>query len=155
MTHWIQAVGFAALCGLLEGWLSGPRPFVFLASLRQPRWGLPIAGWLLVGAAFYVIMTYAASQTIRTVEHGVIPLATVMTVMIADGFWNYLLFRRKRFDWAYWYLFPYAALVSLSAFAVFEINRPAGILIAAYLIFLPYDFALTKALVRLNPQYTA
>lgn len=98
-------------------------------------------------------MTFAMTQSMRAIDHGILPVAAVIAVMIADAFWNYLLFRRKRFDWAFWYLFPYTLLVIIAVFAVFDIDRIAGILMACYLAFLPYDFAWTRALVRLNRQY--
>lgn len=46
---WLLALMLAAFCAALEAWLSGPKPFRFLASLKQPRWALPIWGWMIVG----------------------------------------------------------------------------------------------------------
>ncbi|RWO51338.1 hypothetical protein [Mesorhizobium sp.] len=48
---WLLALMLAAFCAALEAWLSGPKPFRFLASLKQPRWALPIWGWMIVGGA--------------------------------------------------------------------------------------------------------
>src|SRR5688572_21917709 len=110
LSPWLVALALAALCAALEAWMSGPRPFRFLATLKQPRWALPVWGWMVVGGAFYVIMTFAVAAMLRKQEPGLLALALIVTVMIADGVWNYILFRRRRLDWAYRYLFPYTML---------------------------------------------
>lgn len=149
---WLLALILAACCAALEAWLSGPKPFRFLASLKQPRWALPIWGWVVVGGAFYVIMTFGLAAMLRAQEQGFAALAMIVAVMVTDGIWNYLLFRRKRLDLAYWYLFPYTVLVAATTVAVFTVDALAGGLIAIYFAFLPYDFAWTKALRTLNPH---
>ena len=147
-----MALMLVALCAALEAWLSGPKPFRVLASLKQPRWALPIWGWLVVGGAFYAIMCFAIVAMLQAREQGSVALAMIMAVMVTDGVWNYLLFRRRRLDWAYWYLFPYTVLVATTSVVVLTVDLPAGGLIAIYLAFLPYDFAWTKALAALNPR---
>ncbi|UVC18410.1 tryptophan-rich sensory protein [Mesorhizobium onobrychidis] len=104
------------------------------------------------GGAFYTIMTFGVAAMLQAQERGAAALVMVIAVMVTDGVWNYLLFRRRRLDWAYWYLFPYTVLVATTTIAVFTIDVPAGGLIAIYLAFLPYDFAWTKALATLNPD---
>lgn len=147
-----MALMLVALCASLEAWLSGPKPFRFLASLKQPRWALPNWGWMIVGGTFYVIMTFGAAAMLQAEERGSAALVMVIAVMVTDGVWNYLLFRRRRLDWAYWYLFPYTVLVAATTVAVLTVDVLAGGLIAIYLAFLPYDFAWTKALAKLNPH---
>ena len=147
-----MALMLAALCAALEVWLSGPKPFRLLASLKQPGWALPNWGWMIVGAAFYVIMTFGAASMLQAREQGLAALLMIIAVMVTDGFWNYLLFRSRRLDLAYWYLFPYAALVAATTVVVFTVDGLAGGLMAIYLAFLPYDFVWTKALSTLNPQ---
>ncbi|TIL45993.1 tryptophan-rich sensory protein [Mesorhizobium sp.] len=98
---WLLALMLAAFCAALEAWLSGPKPFRFLASLKQPRWALPIWGWMIVGGAFYVIMTYGAAAMLQAREQGLVALVMIIAVMVTDGVWNYLLFRYRRLDWAY------------------------------------------------------
>jgi len=147
-----MALILVALCAALEAWLSGPKPFRVLASLKQPRWALPIWGWVIVGVAFYAIMSFAAAAMLQARQQGAVALAMITAVMVTDGVWNYLLFRRKRLDWAYWYLFPYTILVAATSAVVFTVDGRAGGLIAVYLAFLLYDFAWTKTLAALNPQ---
>ena len=149
---WPMALMLVAFCAALEAWLSGPKPFRLLASLKQPRWALPIWGWMIVGGAFYVIMTFAVAAMLEAQEQGSLALVMIIAVMVTDGVWNYLLFRRRRLDLAYWYLFPYTVLVATTMVAVFPVNALAGGLIAIYLAFLPYDFAWTKAVGTLNPH---
>lgn len=97
-------------------------------------------------------MTFAAAKMIQAKERGLLPLLLIVALMIADGFWNCVLFRLRRVDWAFWYLFPYAVLTFVTTVAVFAVDRPAGALLVFYLAFLPYDFAWTKALGRLNSK---
>ncbi len=149
---WPVALMLVTFCAALEAWLSGPKPFRFLASLEQPRWALPNWGWMIVGGLFYVIMTFAAVAMLQAQERGWVPLVMIIAVMLIDGVWNYLLFRRRRLDWAYWYLFPYTVLVATTTIVVLTVDLLAGGLIAIYLAFLPYDFAWTKAVTTLNPH---
>ena len=107
---------------------------------------------MIVGGTFYMIMTFGVAAMLQAQEQGSAALVLVIAVLVIDGVWNYLLFRRRRLDWAYWYLFPYTVLVATATIAVFTVDMPAGGLIAIYLAFLPYDFAWTKALGRLNPH---
>lgn len=150
LVHWVIAIAIAASCAILEAWLSGPQPFRVLATLRQPNWALPVWGWMMVGALFYVVMTYSAAAALQAGTDGRVALVLVVCVLITDGFWNYLLFRRRRLDLAYCYLFPYAALVAAATYAVGTLDILAGLMMGCYLIFLPYDFAWTRALRQLN-----
>ncbi|WP_188112781.1 tryptophan-rich sensory protein [Mycobacterium simiae] len=150
---WVTAIVVAAICAVLEAWLSGPRPFLLLASLQQPKWALPSWGWMVIGGVFYVIMTTAAATALRSGASGRPAFALVVAVLLTDSFWNYLLFRCRRIDWAYSYLFPYAALVAGTTWAVFRLSHVAGMLVALYLAFLPYDMAWSRALMRLNPNF--
>ena len=149
---WPVALALAGLCAALEVLLSGPKPFRVLASLKQPRWALPVWGWIIAGGLFYAIMTFAAAAMLQAQEQGRLPLVLIMAVMLTDGVWNYLLFRRRRLDWAYRYLFPYTALVAATTAVVLTVDPLAGGLIAIYLAFLPYDFAWTNAVRTLNPR---
>jgi tryptophan-rich sensory protein len=148
---WVIAIAIAALCAGLEAWLSGPKPFDALAGFRQPGWALPSWGWMIVGGVFYVVMVFALGRMIEAGSVGAVAVALIVAVLVTDGFWNYLLFRIKRLDWAFAYLFPYAALVAVALWATIAVEQLAGIGIAIYLVFLPYDFAWTRALVGLNP----
>lgn len=150
---WVTAIVVAAICAVLEAWWSGPKPFLLLASLEQPKWALPSWGWMVIGGVFYLIMTTGAATALRSGASGRPAFALVVAVLLTDGFWNYLLFRRRRIDLAYIYLFPYAALVAGTTWAVFRLNHVAGMLIAFYLAFLPYDVVWSRALMRLNPNF--
>jgi tryptophan-rich sensory protein len=155
MNSLILAILIAAAAAGLEAVLSGRRPFAFLASLDQPRWALPNAGWMAVGAGFYIIMTYALWRTLEAGDAGRLATSLIVLVLLTDGFWNFLLFRSRRLDWAYWYLFPYAALVAVATAVALTIDPPAAGAMLLYVIFLPYDFAWTRALMHRNPRYAA
>jgi tryptophan-rich sensory protein len=150
---WLAAIGIAALAAILEAWLSGRRPFAFLASLNQPPWAMPVTGWLAVGAAFYLIMVLAMVRMIEAGAAGLVPLGLIVIVLLADGFWNYMLFRQRRLDLAYICLFPYALLVVLATVAVGLQDIAAGFAMAIYVVFLPYDFAWANSLRLRNRQY--
>lgn len=147
---WVVAIGIAAACAALEALLSGRAPFKFLQTLKQPSWALPIWGWMAVGGLFYVVMTVGLAQTLEVGGVSSLPAILIVLVLLTDGFWNFLLFRLRRFDWAYWYLFPYALLVILACLATFSVDAVSGALIALYVVFLPYDFAWARALQLMN-----
>jgi tryptophan-rich sensory protein len=113
---------------------------------------VPIWGWIVIGAAFYGIMTYAGASAWRAGERGSIAFILIVAVMITDAAWNYVLFRLRRLDWAFFYLFPYTALVIVAMHSVTVVDSVAGALIAIYVVFLAYDLAWVGSLKNLNPQ---
>jgi tryptophan-rich sensory protein len=148
---WLWALGIAAVCAGLETWLSGPKPFAVLASFKQPSWALPIWGWMAVGAVFYLVMTFALFRAFEAGPSGTPAIVLIVVVMVTDGFWNYLLFKRRRLNWSYLYLFPYALCVGAALWATAVIDPLAALGIGLYFVFLPYDFVWARALARLNP----
>ena len=149
-SHWILAIVIAAASAGLEAWLSGPKPFSVLKSFKQPRWSLPIFGWMAVGGAFYLIMTFALATSLAAGSNGYLAASLVVLVMVTDGFWNLILFRKRQFWGAFWYLFPYTALVLASVFALWNVDFRAALLVSCYAAFLAYDFCWAFALARLN-----
>ena len=147
--EWAWAVGIAAICAAIEAVFSGHRPFAVLRELRQPAWALPAWGWMIVGGLFYTIFVFALGRMLALGEFGAATL--IVAVLLTDGVWNLFLFRLRRFDWAYLYLFPYALLVLASAWLCWQHDGLAGLAIVPYIVFLPYDFAWTQALGKLNP----
>lgn len=150
--NWVVAVVIAGICAAAEAWLSGPKPFAVLESLRQPRWAFPAWGWMIVGAAFYIIFVFALGRMLALGTPGYGAVLLIILVLLTDGFWNFLLFRKRRFDWAYLYLFPYTVLVVASCWLCWTLDAWAGLAILPYIVFLPYDFAWTKTLANLNPS---
>jgi tryptophan-rich sensory protein len=80
-------------------------------------------------------------------------VASIILVLVSDAFWNALLFRLRRLDLAYLYLFPYSLVVIGAAVSVYFADPVSSLLIAVYVIFLPYDFAWVRALRRMNPEF--
>ena len=152
--NWVYAIGIAVACAGLEALLSGRAPFKFLQTLRQPSWALPVWGWMVVGGLFYVVMTVGLARTLDASPVSSLPAVLIVLVLLTDGFWNFLLFRLRRFDWAFWYLFPYALLVVWACLAAFSVDALSGALIALYVAFLPYDFAWARALQLMNKAGT-
>ncbi|BBX74152.1 tryptophan-rich sensory protein [Mycobacterium shinjukuense] len=139
---WVTAIAVAVPCGLVEAWLSGPTPFRILTSLAQPKWALPRWGWMLVGGVCYLIMAYAAATALRLGAPGKPGITFVVAVLLTDGIWNYLLYRRRRIDLAYAYLSPYPTLVVVTTWAIVALDSLVGTLVALYLAFLPYERAI-------------
>jgi tryptophan-rich sensory protein len=112
-----------------EAWLSGRSPFKYLQSLRQPWWALPTWGKVVVGGLFYLAMTVAMARALGAGATGAIAAVLIVLVFITDGFWNYLLFRRRRLDRAYVYLFPYSILVANAFVAMLATDRTSAVLV--------------------------
>jgi tryptophan-rich sensory protein len=144
------------ICGAaagLEALLSGPRPFAFLRSLRQPAWSLPVSAWIAVGIAFYAIMAIILARLLSIGRAAVWGLTFIIVVLLADAIWNFLFFRLRRFDLAYYYLFPYSLIVIGAAIATYSSDPASVIPLALYILFLPYDVVWVSALRRLNPPF--
>jgi tryptophan-rich sensory protein len=149
----VAAISICAAASALEAWLSGPRPFAFLRSLQQPAWALPLPAWLAVGIAFYAIMATALARLFAGGGPASLGVASIILVLVSDAFWNALLFRLRRLDLAYLYLFPYSLVVIGAAVSVYFADPVSSLLIAVSVIFLPYDFAWVRALRRMNPEF--
>jgi tryptophan-rich sensory protein len=147
---WAIAFGIVVVAAVLEGILSGPKPVAFLASLKQPHWALPGAAWIAVGVVFYGIVFFAVARMLDAGRAGWPALVLLIAMLAANALWNFVLFRRRRLDIAYASLFPYAALVAMTAVAAFAIDWISGVLLGGYLVFLVYDIAWARSLRNLN-----
>jgi tryptophan-rich sensory protein len=148
VTHWLIAIAIALVAAVAEAVMSGPKPFAVLASFRQPHWALPIWGWLVVGAGFYLATTVALARMFEIGAEGWWPATLIVVVLFTDGFWNFLLFRLRRLDLAYLYLFPYALIVVATTHGVARVDLWASAGLVVYCLFLPYDLLWTRALAR-------
>jgi tryptophan-rich sensory protein len=151
---WLIALGIIIVAAVVEGLLSGSKPMVFLASLDQPRWSLPAPAWIAVGIGFYIIMLVALVRMLEAGTAGWLPVGLIVVGLAANGLWNFVLFRRHRLDWAYLFLFPYAAVVALAWVSILSVDLLAAGPIGLYLLFLIYDFAWARSLRNRNPAFS-
>ena len=142
-----------AVFAALGSALAGPDPGASLAALRQPPFALPLAGWMGVGALYYLGMgtvLYRALAHPRPDRRGTTALA--LAVMLLNELWNVLLFGARHMP---------AALVGLAAFALpllaltLRLRRadgPSFRIAAVYLAWVVlYDLPWMYMLWRLNP----
>ena len=63
----------------------------------MPRWAPPLGLWIVIGFAYYVIFFIVLARTLSlpASRARTWALALIVTVLLVNGFWNFLFFRRR------------------------------------------------------------
>ena len=82
-----------------------------LEATRQPSWSPSKRMWVVVGVAWYSICFIGLSRLLRHWPDHKLPVALLVMLLVANAAANIFQFRMKRLDLAFFYLFPYWALL--------------------------------------------
>lgn len=74
----------------------------------------------------------------------------LLLLMALNAGWNWLFFRRRNLRAAALFYVPYCAIVAALAIVLFRADRIAGLVFAAYVLYLPYGIAWTYRIWKLN-----
>ena len=148
-----MSLGICAIGAILEGVAAGKNVKLVFAKLRFPRFSPPLRVWYCVGIFYYAtyfsllyrILRHDGDVSIRYVS-----LALVITILAANAFWNYLVFRAQNllsgFVLGIFYSFVAIALfISLS-----QLDTIASYLLLPYLFYLIYASWWSYGLLKLN-----
>ena len=132
--------------------MAGRDPRAFLASLSQPRWRPPFAVWVVIGLLFYLVFGLILYRLLQQ-SAGWAPaaVALIVAVLLANGGWNYLLFRRRDLVASYRALFLYALLLAALLALLLRHDHWSALILLPYLAYLPFALVWVRALIRLNP----
>lgn len=139
-------LGNVAVGDALTGWYAG---------LRQPAFGLPLAGWLVVGVLYYLLMGVVLYRVLRRVEpadgRGRL-VALAFAVLLGNELWNAAFFGLRSPFWGFVGLTVFLVpLLGLWA-AVRRRDVLGGRLLLVYVLWVVlYDLPWAFALWRLNP----
>lgn len=150
--HWIAAIIIVVMAAGLGALIAGDPTTAPYAALAKPAWTPPLPAWFFVAAAYYVAMTVALARLLRRRDHrhAIGALALLVLVLLANEVWNVFLFRMGRADFAFYSLFPFAALVLAAAWMSMRVDRVSGAILFIYSAWLLFDLAWTHQLAGMN-----
>lgn len=146
----------AAICLgaiLAETLAAGRRPSAVIASLKQPRWALPMQAWYVVGVAYYgvcFVTLYRVMQggTVRGLRF--FALGLTVAVMGLNAVWNWVFFRRRDLGLSFRLFIPYSALVVLLLGVLIYVDLVSAALFGMYLVYFSYAIVWAYQVWRLN-----
>jgi translocator protein len=121
----------------------------WFGGLRAPRMQLPLRGFLVVGASYYLSIGTVVYRSILSGDRTAYRLSLV--VLAGNEIWNYLFFGRRSTRAGFLGVLTYAVPVCLLQAALAR-DRPSALAFAPYTAWLiGYDVPWTYRLWRLNP----
>ena len=146
-----SSIVICSIAAALEGLCAGNGVASFFASLKFPRYALPLWAWMLVGGGYYGLFGFVLYRVAPLTS----PLATatyaiVLFMMLANALSNYVIFRMRDLRLA----FLIGALAPVFDIALFgclmNLDRKAGIALLPYLMYRAYAVWWGHALWKLN-----
>lgn len=121
----------------------------WFSGLRAPRMQLPLRGFLIVGASYYLSIGTVVHRSIRRGDRQAYRLSLI--VLAGNEIWNFLFFGRRSTRAGFLGVLAYAVPVCLLQAALGR-DRLSALAFAPYTAWLiGYDVPWTYRLWRLNP----
>lgn len=160
MSTWnVPALLFAVALSLgmavVGGLLTGNQLTRWFATLRKPRFQLPLWGFVCVGLYGYLVdsviayrlLTVVPGQTAR-----ILALAALIVVMLYNELWNIVLFRWHNTFAGFLGVLVFLAPLTLLQVTLLLVDSVSAWLVLVYLVWvLGYDIPWAYRLWRLNP----
>lgn len=149
---WLIAGVICLAAVAAEGLMSGDTS-AFLKSIKQPRWAPPLPAWIAIGLLYYAACFFALTRVLAFgVERpaAAAALAVLMVVMAANAAFNWIFFKRRDFRAAYYYYFPYLALVITLIALLAQIDVLSAGVFIAYACYVPFALIWSYRVWKLN-----
>ncbi|HEX6483752.1 MAG TPA: TspO/MBR family protein [Ktedonobacteraceae bacterium] len=152
------AVALSVGMAIVGGLLTGNQLTQWFATLRKPRFQLPLWGFICVGLFSYIVDSIIAYRLLTVVleqSARIIALTTLIVVMLYNELWNIVLFR-----WHNTLAGFLGVLVFLIPLAILQVtlvlmDHVSAWLVLVYLLWVSgYDIPWAYRLWRLNPPET-
>jgi len=137
-----------ATAAVLGNAFIGPDAMTWFRDLNQPRWQLPMPGFIVVGATYYGIVGYVLARAVDREDTETIWWAD--TVLVANEAWNALLFGRRSPGTAFVGLLGFLAPLVLLQRCVWSDKRSRAALLPYTAWVIVYDLPWSYRLWRLN-----
>jgi translocator protein len=149
---WV-ALLICALAATLEGVWAGGGVKQRFAALKMPRWAPPLGLWIVIGAAYYVIffVVLARVLTLPPSPAQSVALGLIVTVLLVNGFWNFLFFRRRDLRLSFLAGVAYSAAALGLLLLLVQLDSTAAAWLMPYAAYLLYANAFGYAVWRANP----
>ena len=145
----VRSIAPTAAAALLGNVLVRREDLAWFRGLRPPRMQLPLRGYLVVGATYYLCIGTVVHRSILTGDKTAHRLSLV--VLAGNEVWNYLFFAHRSTRAGFLGVLAYAVPVCLLQ-ATLTHDRPSALAFAPYTAWLlGYDVPWTYQLWRLNP----
>lgn len=152
----VMSLGICALSAALEGIFAGTHVKQYFAELRRPSYAIPLWGWYVIGALYYVICFIVLYRMFRhegevTVRN--ISMALLFVMMFVNAFWNYVFFRLRNFFMSVFAFLPYLGIALALFICLLRFDEVAAWLVLLYLLYLLYATSWAYRLWRLNRTF--
>ncbi len=125
----------------------------FLRAIKQPRWALPLPAWVAIGLVYYVacfvvldrLLTFGLQYPMATAA-----FVALVATMAANAAWNWVFFKQRDFRGAFYYYFPYAALIVTLIVLLAQVDPVSAALFGVYACYLPYALLWSCRVWKLN-----
>ncbi len=137
----------------LEGVLARRGVRERFAELRMPAYSPPFWLWLVIGAFYYTICFVVLRQLLgsRPFTPALLSaLCLLVTVLLANAFWNVLFFRWRDLRASYVSFIPYALVVAALVGLLLRLYPFGAALFTGYCLYLLYAAWWGRRLWRLN-----
>lgn len=140
-----------------EAAAAGKNPRSYLKSIRQPHWALPFWSWYIVGLFFYgacLVSMYMMLANDPSLPLRWRAIKFLVLIMVLNPVWNVIFFRLHSPAVSFWFFPPFAILVLLTVYTLYLVNAHAAFPFLPYLCYLPYGFAWSYSVWRLNSPFS-
>lgn len=145
----VRSLAPTAAAAILGNALVRRDDLTWFNGLRAPRMQLPLRGFLVVGASYYLSIGTVVHRSVLTGDRTAYRLSLV--VLAGNEVWNYLFFGRRSTRAGFLGVLAYAVPVCLLQ-ATLTRDRLSALAFAPYTAWLVgYDVPWTYRLWRLNP----
>lgn len=146
------ALSICAVAAAFEGLCAGRDPLGQLKATKQPSWSPPNWIWVLIGIGWYGICFVGLARLLALSADHRLPAILLAALMLANASANVLTFRMRRFDLAFYFLFPYWLLLAAFFRAACPVDRLTCGLFALYAGYQLYAAVWGYRLWRVNPR---
>jgi tryptophan-rich sensory protein len=150
--NYVIALSICAVAAAFEGLCAGRDPMGQLKATKQPSWSPPNWAWVLIGIAWYIICFLGLARLLALWADHPLPVILLVALMLATASANVFSFRMKRFDLAFYFLFPYWLLLAAFFYATCPLDRLTCGLFAIYAGYQVYAAAWGYRLWQMNPR---
>ncbi len=151
----IFAVALSLGMAIVGGLLTGNQLTQWFATLRKPRFQLPLWGFVCVGLFSYIvdsIITYRLLTVVPEQTARIIALTALIVVMLYNELWNIVLFRWHNTFASFLGVVLFLIPLTILQVTLVLVEHVSAWLVFVYLLWLiGYDIPWAYRLWRLNP----
>ena len=122
------------------------------AELRLPSFAPPLWLWTIIGGLYYVLFFFLLRSLLSFSPRAWEATATALTgsLLLLNGVWNWIFFRRKNLRLSFVFFLPYFALALVLDVILYGMHAPLWPWFALYVVYLLYAAWWAHAMWRLN-----